>query len=444
MHKIELNTIEASKGLFSEGNKTPKMSLESKDSRPKLNLPVDTQNLTEVGESPLISDRTSLSDMKLSTFNQMNKINDGQDVKKPKCKFSFFYVYTVFILAITLLVSISPKTAKVVVEQVIKFCRVTAKLPEPLRSLLYLLIFYLHQFLGIPLQTVSVMLVTFSLQEFWHGYLLACIANVSSSAAFYMLFKRCLRKYMEQKYKDNIFVTVIKEESAKHPIRVSFIFRFMNIPGLYKNIGLGISEHINFLWFIIPSVIEAAISNAFICFLGSVMNHGLEVLDPKGIASKAHNTKILFAVSYSLLAVQFLCIGAGLAITAIKIKKIRQLKREQERAKWRQDMAQKGYVHDINQKQDKSPSHHVHVFDNNNDSRDDESQSSHIITPDIKASRRLKDEVVENNLIANSLRPYLQNLEENQVSSFHRKADSPSNKTPKTSLNKSPKVVMHI
>ena len=336
-------------------------------SRPDFQPLVITIDKLELPKSSSVSgllptQNSPLKDMKLSIFNKLNDLNKNTEVNKPCCKFSFFYVYTIFILGVTLLVAISPKTANIVVETIVKFCVLTATVPEPLRSFVYLAIFYMHQFLGIPLQTVSVMLVTFSLKQFWHGYLLVCIANISSSAVFYLLFKKCLRKYMEKKYKDNIFVSIIKEESAKNPIKVSFLFRFMNIPGLYKNVGLGISEYISFFWFIIPSAIEAAISNGFICFLGSVMTHGLEVLNPKGIASKAKHTKVLFSVSYGLLAVQFLCIGMGVIVTLLKIRKIRRIKILQKTMKWRTDMCEKGYVHDIDTDRKLENPHHVQVY----------------------------------------------------------------------------------
>lgn len=352
-------------------------------------------NLKQSGEGSPCQPQPIIKNMKLSTFNQLNNLNEGAPKKKSKCKFSFFYVYTALILGLTLMVSISPSTAAYIVEEIVKFCKLTATVPEPARSLVYLGVFYCHQFLGIPLQTVSVMLVTFSLRKFWHGYLLACIANVTSSAIFFVLFKKCLRKAMEKRHKDNMFVNIIKEESQKHPIRVSFVFRFMNIPGLYKNIGLGISEHISFFWFIIPALVEAIISNAFICFLGSVMEHGIDVLDPKTIASKASHTKILFSVSYVLLAVQFLCIGVGVLFMLLKIKKMRQLKTDMKIKKWRENMADKGYIHDFEAKKDtkrgaeNSHQNAIEIFEQNHTIDEDEETPS-MMTPEKNASQQFQ------------------------------------------------------
>lgn len=307
----------------------------------------------------------SLKDIKLSVFNQRNNLNKEPDGNKKRCRFSFFIVYTAFILGITLMVSISPKTAKIIVEAIVKFCRKTAQLPEPLRSLVYMGILYLHQFTGLPLQTVSAMLITFSLQEFWHGYLLSLIVNISTGLIFYLLFKKCLRKRMETKYKDNLLVLVIKEEAAAHPIRVSFFFRFMNIPGLYKNVGLGLSEKISFLWYSIPMVLETIISSGVVCFLGAAMEEGLDVLNPKAVAEKNRRTRIIFAVSYALLAVQVICIGLGLLLLILKAKKLRQLKREVEFRKWREQNDPKGYVHDLHENEQKkiTDDHQIHVFD---------------------------------------------------------------------------------
>ena len=289
-----------------------------------------------------------LTDLKLSTFYEINK---DVYLKKPKtsckCKFSWFYVYSVLILGVTIFVSVSPKVAEIAVSAILRFCSRVGNLPTPVPSIIFLLIIYSHQFLGIPLQTASVMLITFSVKSFLHGYLLAVIANVSSSLVMYLLFKKWIRKRTEKSHKDNIIVTIIREESAKHPIRVSFIFRFMNIPALYKNVGLGLSPHIHLFWFIIPSLIEACLSNAFICFLGSVMEHGLDAINPKSIKNKSSNARALFIATYALLALQVLCIVAGVAMMMAKLKAIRDLRSKMAVDKWRESVKAKGYVHDM-------------------------------------------------------------------------------------------------
>lgn len=303
------------------------------------NLDGKLSNPTETGR---------LADLKLSKFYEKNKDLHLKKVKPScKCKFSWFYVYTAFILAITIFVSVSPKAAAVAVKSILTFCKKVGKLPTPAPSIIFLIILYGHQFLGIPLQTASVMLITFSLHSFLHGFILAITANISSSLIMYILFQRCLRKRAEKNHKDNILVIVIKEESAKHPIRVSFIFRFMYIPALYKNVGLGLSPNIGMFWFLFPALFEAAISNAFICFLGSVMNHGLDVLNPASISKKSSHAKALFIISYALMGLQIICVVAGVCMMLSKLKKISEFKKKIAIEKWREGVKLKGYIHDL-------------------------------------------------------------------------------------------------
>ena len=115
------------------------------------------------------------------------------------------------------------------------------------------------------------MLITYATKSFVYGYILTVFVNSSSSALVYLLCNKCCLAYIEKKYRDNIFAMVIRNEAKDHPIRVSFLFRFMNIPGLYKNLGLIMAKTVPFTWYIIPSIIESFVSNSFICILAQAM-----------------------------------------------------------------------------------------------------------------------------------------------------------------------------
>ena len=113
------------------------------------------------------------------------------------------------------------------------------------------------------------------------------------------------------------------------------MFRFMNIPGLYKNLGLILAKTVPFMWYIIPTIIESIISNAFICMLAKAMTNGLEAINPKSVSERNADTKVIFYLTYVLLAVQIVCIFVGALITVVKFRKIQRIKRLQEAEKWR-------------------------------------------------------------------------------------------------------------
>ena len=109
----------------------------------------------------------------------------------------------------------------------------------------------------------------------------------------------------------------------------------MNIPGLYKNLGLILAKTVPFMWYIIPTIIESIISNSFVCILAKAMTQGLEAIDPKAIGKKNKETRVVFYLTYVLLAVQIVCIFVGALITVVKFRKIQRIKRLQEAEKWR-------------------------------------------------------------------------------------------------------------
>lgn len=227
------------------------------------------------------------------------------------------------------------------------FIQATSTIPEPVKTLTYALVLYSHQLLGVPLQMVSVMLITYANKSFVYGYLLTVFVNSSSSAFVYFICKKFFMSYIEKKYSENIFALVIRTEAATHPIRVSFLFRFMNIPGLYKNLGLILAKTVPFTWYIVPTLLESFLSNAFVCVLATAMQHGLDAINPKSISQKNSKTKLVFYLTYLLLGLQLVCILVGVLITVFKFKKIRRIKRLKEAEKWRLDKKEEGYVHDI-------------------------------------------------------------------------------------------------
>mgnify|MGYP006987672405 CR=1 FL=1 len=289
---------------------------------------------------------SQLTDIKLSKYYANNKHNHPTP---QKCNFKLepFYLYTILIFAATIILIISPKLGIVFIKGIIKFTANISTIPEPGRSFMFAGLLYMHQFLAIPLQSVTVMLVTFCTRSFFYGFILTTLINISSSLLVYFLGRKCCYRWLHSKYKENIFVLVIRDEASRNPIKVAFMFRFMNIPGLYKNIGLILSDAINFKWYILPAIMESCISTAFLCILGNVMTHGLDVLDPKAIGNKKKELKAVFILSYFFMGVQILCIFIGIIISVFKYKKMQRVKREVERRRCRESVKTKGYIHDV-------------------------------------------------------------------------------------------------
>jgi len=311
----------------------------------QLSSPPDSSPLPP---SPTTKPSTGLVDIKLSQYLANNKhIHPSAPPLCTRCKFEPFYIYTVLVFAATIILAVSPRLGLLFIRAVIDYTAAVARLPQPSSTLLFAALLYAHQLLGIPLQSVTVMLIAFCTRSFPYSFLMALMVNLSSSALVFTLARQCCYRWLQSRYKDNVFVLVMRHEASLKPVKVAWTFRFMNIPGLYKNIGLILSEKIGFRWYFGPAVVESAISSSFLCILGSVMSHGIEVLDPKGISSKKKELRVVFILSYVFMAVQIGCIVAGIVFTLLRYRKMQRVKREVERRRWRESVKTKGYIHDV-------------------------------------------------------------------------------------------------
>lgn len=292
-------------------------------------------------------DKMNLKDIKLTKF-----IEDNPDIFPPikpeRCmKFSPFYLYTLIIFGATIFFLVSPKNAMKVTKYMIEFITSARKLQEPLRTFIFAAILYSHQLLGIPLQIVSIGLICFVMKSFFYGYVLTIIVNLTSSCLVFCFVRFFCAKRVEEKFKDNAFIQVIKAEAAINPWKVSFLFRFMNLPGLYKNLGLALAK-LNITIFFIPAILEVMISNVIVCMAGVAMESGVNAMTPNNSKKKTNLEIFITYFSFVMAALQIICICIGAIITAFKIKKIRYLQRMISIRKSREIMEQNpGYIHDF-------------------------------------------------------------------------------------------------
>jgi hypothetical protein len=290
------------------------------------------------------ADKLSLRDMKLSEYLKRNP-EQFPATRGCKCRCKLFYFYLLMILGLGILFICSPKYASKATRAISIAISYTAKAPEPAKSMMYSLVLSAHQLLGIPLQTVSIAMICFATQSFLYGYVLVVAVNLSSCLLIFISVRRLCRKCLGNRFKENTFVQVIKAESALYPVKMSLLFRFMNIPGLYKNISLSLSD-ISFPVYFLPAILEAVLSNVLICFTGYAMKRGK---DSVSFAKKRTGEKAILIFSYSMVFLQIATVVFAAVVTVAKIRKISYLKRMIEIEKERDERATKGYVHDLHQ-----------------------------------------------------------------------------------------------
>ena len=295
-------------------------------------------------EVPPLKNELSLKDMKLSEYLKKNPemfpLNKGC-----KYRFKMIHLYVFIIVFFTVFFICSPKSAKKATAYLSMIITSTSEVPEPGRSLMYSLLLFIHQIFAVPLQTVSIGLICFATSSFLYGYIMVIIVNLSSAIILFLAVRKTCSKYINEKFKDNAFVQVIKAESAIYPKKMSMLFRFMNIPGFYKNIALSLSS-ISFWTYLFPAILEIILSNVLICFTGYALKTGAKSVTYK---SKKPPEKALLIFSYIMAAIQIGSFILAALITLTKIRKIRYLQKMIAIEKEKDKRKDKGYIHDMNQ-----------------------------------------------------------------------------------------------
>lgn len=304
---------------------------------PELKRELEKYNIEE-------REKLTLKDMKLSVYLQKNPECFQRSQKKCNFRFSILYVYTILIIAATILFLASPATAKLATKWMISVVENAARIKEPGRAAMYCGILFAHQLLGLPLQTVSIALICFA-TNFLYGYSIVVSVNIVSSVIVFVVVRYCLKNFVSKRFKDNVVVQLIVAEAALNPIKVSVIFRFMYIPSLYKNLGLSLSK-VSPMTFFIPALIEDLVSNCLLCLAGTALNSGMDALDPTK-SGKGKTGQIILYFTYTMSGIQIVCIAFAIIFTILKLKKIRKLQRMLQILKDREDREKVGYVHDL-------------------------------------------------------------------------------------------------
>src|SRR3990167_910792 len=294
-------------------------------------------------------------DQKLSEFLQKNPAFFPPPQKKCTFRIRLFYIYTLIIIGLTIFFAVSPTTATKTAKSLVHFIKMTDKIEEPWKFLLFSAMIISHQLFGVPLQTVTVALICFATKKFLYGYIVVCVTCVLCSMLIFYLVRRPLKNCIERNYRDNSFVQVIRAEAGLAPVKVSFLFRFMYLPGLYKNLGLSLST-INFATFIVPAVIEICLSNTINCMVGVMMREGVDQSVGQ-VEKKSKMTKMVTYFSYIMSGLQVVCIIIALLVTMTKMKKIRYLQRLLEIKLEREKRIAQGYIFDF--ESDKKEDHEM-------------------------------------------------------------------------------------
>jgi hypothetical protein len=293
------------------------------------------------------SSRLSAKDIKLSEFLQKNP--DFFPPPQQKCTFKIriFYIYTLLIIGVSLFFVVDPATATKTAKDMVRLIKLTDKFQEPWKFMLFSLLISLHQLFGVPLQTVTVALICFATKKFLYGYIVVCTNCIGCALLLFYMVRHPLKNFIEKNYRDNSFVQVIRAEACIAPLKVSFLFRFMYLPGMYKNLGLALST-INLTTYMVPAVIEICMSNTIYCMIGVMLREGFTKIAAEDPGQKQETQrKVVMYFSYILSGLQVICIIIALVITMMKMKKIRYLQKLLDIRLSRENMIEQGYIFDF-------------------------------------------------------------------------------------------------
>ena len=103
--------------------------------------------------------------------------------------------------------------------------------------------------------------------------------KLSGFVIIFCIAKTLLKKRIDDLLRDNKYFRIIKLGVNTHPYKTVFLIKVMMIPHLIKNYGLGITD-INFIQYLLPSVIVASIFGAGWIYLGRQLASFSHVFDP--------------------------------------------------------------------------------------------------------------------------------------------------------------------
>jgi uncharacterized membrane protein YdjX (TVP38/TMEM64 family) len=110
-----------------------------------------------------------------------------------------------------------------------------SKMPEPWASLTFIAFLLFYQFSFIPTQSTFIVIMSFTLNNFWHSLLLQATSTVISASVTFYLAKKMFKNCLERKYKDKVLYKVAMIESKKNPYKINIFLRIMFIPVTFKN-----------------------------------------------------------------------------------------------------------------------------------------------------------------------------------------------------------------
>ena len=77
--------------------------------------------------------------------------------------------------------------------------------------------------------------MAYALQSFTHSCFILVLSVTISGTITYMIVKRYMMEYLNEKYKDNVLYKVVKREAKERPHQVNIMLRFMFVPAALKN-----------------------------------------------------------------------------------------------------------------------------------------------------------------------------------------------------------------
>ena len=222
-----------------------------------------------------------------------------EEPKKSKLKFILTIIAFLLFVGFILYIYASGKV-RIIMGWLIKGIELINSIPEPVRSLIFIVSLIVIQISFIPIQSTFIIAMCFILKDYWKAMAVQIISNLISCTLTYFVVRDCFNKKMHEKYKNLLMYKVVMKESQINPIKINLMLRVMFIPVTIKNtlVALAGMKYLVVILCYLPSIL---VFNTLYTMIGIHLDTIQEVLNPKDFSKKSFPEKIKVIMGYIII-----------------------------------------------------------------------------------------------------------------------------------------------
>ncbi|EAS04366.2 SNARE associated protein (macronuclear) [Tetrahymena thermophila SB210] len=228
-----------------------------------------------------------------------DELQEQERIKKVISTYTYVIViYLIVIIVFALAFFLSDDFRNSFIEFFLNF-----KKPTPKNLVILFFIGVIIKITGFPI-SIYELTVAYIQQDF---ILSVCLLTLAKTTGCYVSF--LISRYRFSK--DALFwiqtvkeLKVIDVSVQKYPFKISFLVRFMWLPIVVKNYGLGLFK-ISSIQFLIPTMLHTSIKSSFLTYIGINLSNFYDIVSGKTLADNIYIRILLILLGLILFVILF-------------------------------------------------------------------------------------------------------------------------------------------